>query len=185
MKKKINTLLLKNLIESDFLLLNKISENSLRYFKVRSLTNSSLDLFQLIKTLKQFTRILQFLNQRKKKYLQFIVEREEQLELLNLSFNTLQLKCPGNVKISLKNKDNRLIGISQALFIFDQNLTKDKNIFNRFLNNNIFLINRINTCIEKNTWGTYKIYNDLTDFKKIIFLSVLISKIFDKSSINS
>jgi hypothetical protein len=52
--KKINTLLLKNLIESDFLLLNKISENSLRYFKVRSLTNSSLDLFQSIKTLKKF-----------------------------------------------------------------------------------------------------------------------------------
>jgi hypothetical protein len=34
----------------------------------------------------------------------------------------------------------------------------------------IFLITKINNCLENNNLTTYKIYNDLSDFKKIIFI---------------
>ena len=37
-----------------------------------------------------------------------------------------------------------------------------------------FLINRVNSSVEKNAFGTYKIFNDLDDLKKIIFLSCVI-----------
>ena len=55
-----------------------------------------------------------------------------------------------------------------------------RNLLSKFLDNNVFLINNINSNLEKKSINTYKIYNRLNDFKKIIFLVILMNKIFKK-----
>ena len=52
---------------------------------------------------------------------------------------------------------------------------------NKLFFNKIFLINKFNTKSENAFNGIYKIYNDINDFKKIIFLVVLMSKILNKN----
>ena len=49
------------------------------------------------------------------------------------------------------------------------------------MDKNIYLITQINAYLEKNKWGSYKIYNELSDFKKIIFLLVIIHLVLTKN----
>ena len=177
MTKKINLLFLKNLIESDFLILNDTSSHLLTYLKTKSLTNSSLDIFQLSKTLKQFIRILQFLHKRKKKNLYFLLSNYVQLRLFKTAFKTSNFEYPLQLNTSFKNEKFRKISSSKAIFFLDKSLSKNKNLFNSLVLDNVFLIGSVNSHFEKFGWGTYKVHNDLIDFKKILFLSLVISKI--------
>ena len=55
------------------------------------------------------------------------------------------------------------------LFSFEQDYsTGNTRILKRLLSENIFLIQKINSKIEVNNWGVYKLYNDSFDFKKIV-----------------
>jgi hypothetical protein len=71
-------------------------------------------------------------------------------------------------------KSNKKI---QFYLILDYSLTKN-DIIKSFLKNNIFLINSINSVNQIDNFGTYKIFNDLFDFKKILFLVSLIKIIY-------
>jgi len=63
---------------------------------------------------------------------------------------------------------------TQMLFSFEQDSsTGNTRILKRLLSENIFLIQKINSKIEVNNWGVYKLYNDSFDFKKIVFLLAL------------
>jgi len=61
--------------------------------------------------------------------------------------------------------------------MLDSALKNNKNIFRRFFESNIFLLQKINSTFEKNNWGSYKIYNNVVDYKKILFLVILIHKV--------
>ena len=63
------------------------------------------------------------------------------------------------------------------IFSFEQEYSiNNLKTLKRLFSDNIFLIQKINSRIETNNWGTYKIYNDLFDFKKIIFLIILLEQ---------
>jgi hypothetical protein len=89
------------------------------------------------------------------------------------------LVTPVSVKETLPNK-NLSQDTLQLLILLNFSLNNKETFLKRLFDKNIFLISKINSKLEKNNWGTYKIYNDLTDIKKIIFLLVIISSILEK-----
>jgi len=38
-------------------------------------------------------------------------------------------------------------------------------------------VSKINSKTEANNYGTYKMYNDISDFKKLVFLILLINQV--------
>jgi hypothetical protein len=180
MKKSINLELYKSIIDSDFLLLNKSSVTNSFYIKNRISINKntcliSLNIFELVKSLKQFIRVLQFLKKQDNSTLNIIVQ-DKQVSLL--------------LKELLKDYNERIV-ISFG-FSYKENVNKEKiemylvlesilsknQLFRHLFNNNIFLISTINPIYEFNNHGIYKIFNDLNDLKKLIFLVSLIKKIY-------
>lgn len=188
MKKRINLSFIKNLVESDFFLIKSfIKENFSKSVKTSITPNKfntivSLELFQLTKSLKQLIRILQFLNNKKEKHLYFDVE-SHQLNLINKLILELDLESifttrseffyKKDFKISLKRR--KIVRPAQLLLTFKS--TIPDNFLNRFIENNVFLINTINSINVQKNIGTYKMYNEFSDFKKLIFLIVLINKV--------
>lgn len=182
MKSKIKTFLVKSLVESDFLLLENVKSKNLKYFqseihsKTFANSISSLDLFQLTKTLKQFIRALQFIKARKKRHLHILIENQQYVELLQLFLNEKNINCSFSVKSNLVG-EKEFQSFSQLFVMLDSTLKNNKNIFRRFFESNIFLVQKINSSFEKQNWGTYKIYNNVVDYKKILFLIILIHKV--------
>jgi len=184
MNSKENITLLKNIIESDFALLEQNLVKNSRYFDSRvNLTASdtmvSLNLFQLVKSLKQFVRLLQFLKSQKNNHLYILIENKQYLNFLNQFFNETKLTCPVTIKNSLV-LGNNLANMTELLLLLDKPLNNNKNLVKRFLNHQLFLISKVNSTAETNNWSSYKIYNDLADFKKVIFLLSLIRGILIK-----
>ena len=69
------------------------------------------------------------------------------------------------------------------ILILGQEFNSNKSqTLKRLYDANIFLINKVNANLELNNVGTYKIFNDLFDFKKIIFMTILIDQVFKKDS---
>lgn len=49
----------------------------------------------------------------------------------------------------------------------------------RYVKNKSFLITKMNSTIEKKDFGIYKVLNDISDFKKIIFIVCILDKILN------
>ena len=86
---------------------------------------------------------------------------------------------PMSLKDSVDLKNSKVE--DQLLILFDH-INNNSLLLKKLFDKNIFLINKINTKIEKNNWGSYKIFNELDDFKKFIFFLVLIQLTFDKKN---
>jgi hypothetical protein len=181
-------LFLKSLIESDFLLVDQKSKKDLRYIKSFNKTKDSsllfLDPLETVKTVKQLVRLLQFLKKQNSSVLHLLVENKQYLELAETFFKTVQTNSLSVlVKENLPSKsfsNNTL----QLLIMLNFSLNNRETTFKRIFDKNIFLINKINAKFEKNNWGTYKIYNDLNDFKKLVFLLITIQQTLIKKNLN-
>ena len=66
------------------------------------------------------------------------------------------------------------------LILFDH-VNNNSLLLKKLFDKNIFLMNKINTKIEQNNWGSYKVYNEIDDFKKFIFFLVLIELTLSKN----
>ena len=91
MRKKLNSTLLKNLLETEFLMLSSKSKKNTSKFDVgvclsalESNNTLSLDIFELVKTLKQLVRALQFLNKQKNKRLTICLPVKNTFSFLEL-----------------------------------------------------------------------------------------------------
>lgn len=181
MNKNINLNLYKSLLESDFILLNNaLSKNNGYLYNETTLTTnqqiSALDVLQVLKSVKQMIRLIQFLKSQKNPCLHIIVENKQHFFLLKQYFIDNPSKFPINLHNSLllKKKNNTS---TQMLLSFEQEYSiNNTKALKRLLSDNIFLIQKINAKMEFNNWGTYKIFNDLFDFKKIIFLIILLEQ---------
>jgi hypothetical protein len=80
---------------------------------------------------------------------------------------------PNSIQTLLKDIINQIL-----LFLDNNQILTDENFYKRLYNNNIFFLNKINSAVEINKGGFYKIYNNIFDYKKIIFLIILLNKIF-------
>lgn len=185
MSHNFSTTFLKALIDSDFAIVksrkfpnhfnSKLSLNSLNQF-------NALNILELNKTLKQFSKFLFLLSQQKSKnYCIYVVCEDKFLtSLLTKLFSELVLDTKIIVSETLPLIKQNLSTINAALILgnlsYDYKNILEKNLFF----NNIFIVHKINIKYEKNFLGFYKIYNDITDLKKIIFLVILMSKILNK-----
>jgi hypothetical protein len=180
--KNIKQLLLKSIIDSDFLLLDKQLTKSLRYTKSISNINDSvlfsLDPIETLKSIKQLIRLLQFFKKQNNKFLHILVENKQYAKIIESFFFKKKLNLSYSIKDSL-NRETLPAITNQFLFLLTQPLHNNKQLIKKIFDKHIFLVNKVNAKLETNNWGTYKIFNDLNDFKKLIFLLILLDKVFN------
>ena len=172
--------LIKTLINSDFLILERENDknNRLKALKFSISKKNSviyLDPLEVVKTLKQLMRILSF----QKKFphlntnLHFFINDENTIlsSLLKKFLSVKVLKSTFSFDInsdivkltkSKRNTDYQL-GV-----VLNKRLQQDKNFFKKQVNNDTFLFFKINSQLETNQ-NAYKIFNDLNDYKKCLF----------------
>lgn len=187
MKKNFKNSFFNSLITSDFFLLdnNNITKKNFyinQQFNTIKTSLQALNLYELVKSMKQFVRLLQFLKRKKVTSLNIKLDDTNSYNLLKKLLTLYPLK---NIIIKLKKTltfaSSNAFKLSFLLLLDQTSSIKEKNFIKRLYNNNIFLVTKINSNIESNNSSFYKIYNDLIDMKKTIFLMSLINKIFTKS----
>lgn len=191
MKKQINSSFLKQLIDLDF----PIVKLSTRGIKANNTTNSFnlntknefhiLDLFKLNNSLKQFIRILFSLKYYKK---------------YDNSEFVIYIWCANKFIRELIEIFAIGQGISEYIVISDlfpevdviENLDKQKLLFvlgdpwtekpeqmirTRVLYNKIFFVSKLSFQKDRPQYGAYKIQNNLSDYKKLLVLLIIIDKV--------
>lgn len=198
-KKGLNTQLnisfLRHLINFDFILnVDDIKVNT----QSKSQNLVSIDAVALVAELKLMIRMLQFLSHKQKtklnKFLYFLIESELHTEIFESCLSQLKKRAPKNIfktktesfwdsdfESELRGSPGKYIN---SLFLFDnprnnslKPVINEVNIMRRYVKNRSFLITKLNSSVEKKDFGVYKILNDLSDFKKIIFISCILNKV--------
>jgi hypothetical protein len=186
MYRKVNTLLFKNLVETEFLLLSNRLDHNERKFNFGLALNSldgkislSLDVFELVKTLKQLIRILQFLNKQTDKQLNICSSTKYVSSFLELykknHITTSFIKIESNSS-KVKNYSKGV----QCFMLLEEPLDNKTSVLRKLIEENIFIVSKINARVELSSNGTYKVYNDLLNFKKLTFLIALVHIILKK-----
>jgi len=182
MKKKL--LFLKNIVNSDFSVvrakgLAKISAPIKTTFGCNKVQECAhLNLHVLNKSLKQFLRIVQYLKKRRQSTLTIYSKDLYFCKLLIKLLGTSPLKTRIFIKNSLK-KIEKTKNKRNLILLLDVEFG-DTEVLKKFTENSFFLINKINITHEMINFGTFKIFNDVKELKKIIFLIILIKKILNK-----
>jgi len=181
---KKNLLFLKNIVNSDFSvvhdnLLNKAAapvKTTFGYNKVQDYAH--LNLLVLNKSLKQFLRTVQYLKKRRHSTLTIYIKDLHFSSLLYKLLGTSQLKTRIFIKNSLKKIEKPKIR-RNLILLLDVEFS-DTAVLKQFVENSFFLINKINTSHEIINSGTFKIFNDVKELKKMIFLILLLKKTLNK-----
>jgi hypothetical protein len=178
---KIKNLLLKSVINSDFLFLESVINKDLRHIKYKlnsqGLKVSSLDLFETLKSLKQLIRSLKFLSNQENHILHIWFEKKQYVRIIDSLINKRTFKSALSIKSPFSQVTKNLYK-NHLLFLLNEPIKNDKQKLKQLLNEKIFLINKVNLKLEKNNWGSYKIYNEVNSFKKFLFLFIIIDLIF-------
>lgn len=184
MNNKLNTVLFKSIVNSEFLILSGKSRPA-RQKSSRIVMNRSenrlelgLDLFELVKSVKQFVRVLQFLKKNCKGELVICSSNIDTLELLNLyrgeftGFERVrtEVDCKRSFGPALKRR---------SLLLLEDSLS-DRATLSKLFEEKVLLINKLNPLLEAQNHCTYKIFNDVTNFKKLAFLACLIESVLSR-----
>lgn len=182
--KKIQKSLVYNLIIFDFIFLTNYTKKTSnlavkKYHVSKKLYVVRLAVFELLKSMKRFLRSFQFLNKWKdKKTLFYIyIDNPQYAQFLNALFEKYNLNITLNISNILPGaslKSNEL----KSILILDKLISNSsyKNLnFYQF-----FLVQEINSFNNINNSGAYKVYNNLNDFKKLLFLGIFLLQIFKK-----
>ena len=186
MKNSFKIELLKNILNFNFFFLESNSKQDSRAYKnilnFKTIKNSKsfliLDPIQLVKNIKQTVRLLQYLKLQQKSTLQINFEDKYFSELMNYLIIEKQIF---EKKIELTTNIN-LIDKSENSILFSINQNSSGKEYKKYFSKNIFLINNINSINEINNFGNYKINNDINDWKKFVFIILLIKKIYNKTN---
>jgi hypothetical protein len=181
MNKNLNNIFIKELIDSDFIFSQSTSNLNLIGLPVGSFKLSStkkfniLDIFKLNQSLKQFIRILYFLRKTRAFKIYIWASNKYWLGLTNNFIKSFDLEEHIFCSTTFPIIDSRS-GIRNFLFILGSPLSHKDNILinNKILMNDILLINKLNFKHERHSLGFYKIQNELFDYKKLLFLLVII-----------
>jgi hypothetical protein len=175
-----------SLINSDFLILekkNKLKKNRFLKSNLKLLNNkknsfSLLNYFELLKTLKQFVRILQFFKNTKNPLLLMDFNNKQFLKISDLFFQKHNFILP------IEFKKNASFSSQKSPFVLflDKNFLNNKNTLKKLVYANIFIIIQINSFVTNLNSSSYKIFNSFNTIKKLVFLMVLLKKIYIKKS---
>ena len=175
MKKNISTQLFDNLLKSDFLIVNKKGlqqKNKIVFSKTNTFFN--LNPVYLLKNLKQFIRLIQFIE--KNGTLTFCTKNRQLRSILNKTGVNFDYQIDDLISRN-KNKPN-----AELLLLIDgvEGYT-EKQLFSVLMKEKRFLVQTINLIQNSKNLNFYKIYNELNKLKKIIFLICLIQQIAKKN----
>lgn len=175
-----------SLINSDFLILekkNKLKKNRFLKSNLKLLNNkknsfSLLNYFELLKTLKQFVRILQFFKNTKNPLLLMDFNNKQFLKISDLFFQKHNFILP------IEFKKNASFSSQKSPFVLflDKNFLNNKNTLKNLVYANIFIIIQINSFVTNLNSSSYKIFNSFNTIKKLVFLLVLLKKFYIKKS---
>jgi hypothetical protein len=158
------------LIKTDFIFLSLNAQK--KYLKNNSII--SLNILELIKSLNQFIRILQFLNNQKESKLILYTSQILEFEFLKktLISNYIEIQKSENQFKNIQILENFILNL--------QNINKSL-LLKKYIKNNIFFLSNINTLPSNKQLGFYHIFNDIKELKKLIFLTTLIKNILIKN----
>jgi hypothetical protein len=106
--------------------------------------------------------------------LYIIVENKHTANFISKFFETFSTKVEIFVQTNIIKKSEK----AGLLLILEESAhSKNESFFKKLFRNNFFLVNKINSNIEKESLGYYKIFNDVSDIKKMIFILTLIRNV--------
>ena len=177
---KFNLKFLKNIITSDFLIVNpvflkqKTAPLKIKTHFAKAEIQGNLDVLTLNRSLKQFVRTLQFLN---KKPGTFSIYTKK------IVYSNILLRFLADLVSKKRVSINNIITTSASVsyyrrkvdiaVLFDYCFAVGANL-KKFQNNNCYLVNSINLLQNYNNFGFYKIFNDLISLKKRLFLTIIL-----------
>jgi hypothetical protein len=177
-KQKKSTLF-KHLILFDFFFFDSSVKHSLLHFGTFPVSGINkkiyvLNLVEQFKSFKQFFRLLQFLQKSKqKKSLNIVIPSEENAILLQ---QMLKLRFQTQIITSFakQQKSNNPL---KMLLLLDYPTLRPMHVLNNITRNKFNLVQTINSFFELNSSGYYKIHNNLSNLKRLIFIGVLLKQI--------
>jgi hypothetical protein len=179
-KTNLNQKFFQSLVQSDFCLLQNKSSKQISIIHSSIKLNSSkwitsLNLLEVSKSLKQFVRLFQFLKSQKRGKLLLWTDNKQHQHLLTELLKNNKSNYSFQIELDLfRNKT--FTNLFQILIALNRTLTANKKTLKYLFEQDIFLITKINDSLENNNLSTYKIYNDLSDFKKLVFIIALIEQ---------
>lgn len=181
---KIKKSLLCNLIVFDFIFLTTFTKKTSnfvekKYHIGKKLYIVRLAILEILKGLKRFLRFFQFLSKwiNKKVLIYICLSSVQYIKFLQILFKKYNMNISLNINTLLPGLSLKKYDLKAILFL-DKVFSKsnDKNL--KFYN--YFLVQEVNSSNNNNNLGSYKIYNNLDDFKKLLFLGIFLLQIFKK-----
>ena len=133
----------------------------------------------MIKTLKQFIRILQFFKNTKVPTLFLDFKNKQFLKITDLYIKKNKTILPVEFKNNIFFKKNVS---SFILFLDSTSFINNKNTLKKLIYSNIFIISKINSLVETDNSSFYKIFNNFDTLKKLIFLMILFKKFYNNKT---
>jgi hypothetical protein len=183
-KKKISSILAQSVLETEFFLLSSNSKKvniSILSISISKSTALGLDIFELIKNLKQLIRTMQFLNIQKNRNLVLCSSNKNIASFLRFYQNELKLSKFIDIQSNLTKIISNL-NLTQSLLLFEDSSKKS---LKKHLGEKVSIVSKINSKVESKNSGTYKVYNDTSNYKKLAFIVALLYQVFDKKNNNS
>ena len=177
---RIQKSLLYHLIIFDFIFLTHFTKKSSNLnYKNKNLYVVRLAVLELLKSIKRFLRSFQFLNKWKKEEVLFHINISnlQYIKFLNILFKKYNLNTTLNIS-SIFPGLNIDIKKIKSILVLDKHLSE--NNYKKLNFNKFFLVQEINSFNNINNFGSYKVYNNINDFKKLLFLGVFLLQIFKK-----
>ena len=179
--------LFSSILSSDILYFtaNSSKKNSNFFSNKIELKNKSqyllLNVVLFLQSIKQIIRLLQYHLKYYKNFLQIITSNtlyNEILEQVSKNYNNKDGKI--NVRNKLDNKLN-----SKIVAYIGSDVAQDlQRLIKKTFNSNINSILLINSDFNKNVFGNYKLFTSVNNYKKLVFLIVIILLAQTNSNIN-
>lgn len=181
MQKFKNTEFLLDLINSDFLIINSLKnrEKNKLSFKVNGNSFQNLNVLNLLhtnKSLKQFIYFLKKLHDFDNSSLYIWVEDSFMVDFLKQIFIKSKFLTKIEIETTPPLSKQNYNDLKFILVLGSPSNYSNNTLLQNLLKNKNFLITKINYKVEKNFFGYYKIFNDLSDLKKIIFICSIIDQ---------
>ena len=118
---------------------------------------------------------MQYLQNNDKNVIHLVVKNKQFIKIAESFFKNKRFNININDSSNIKKSNLE----NQFLILFDY-INNNSLLLKKLFDKNIYLVNKVNTKFEQNNWGTYKIFNELDDFKKFLFFIVLIELTLNK-----
>jgi hypothetical protein len=153
-----------------------IIKKKIRLKRVNKLSSVVLNPVVLMKSIKQLIRVFQYLKKKDNSLLH--IEFKNPYSLIWMRYLLNKNK---NYSKNIFLRKNPYIQKSDKLqALLSLGTRRKKNVFKNLLFENVLITYLVNSSSNKNDFGVYKLYNELNNWKKMIFFFLLIKTILLK-----